>query len=118
MKAMSTSQAPKGNEWMPAISRSLTATGSTQGTALAIVAGMDLSIFTTVALNTGAIMPAAGISPGEEYQIANHGANALSVYPALGGTMGTAATNAAYSLAAGKTGLFTYVGAGAWTTNP
>lgn len=118
MKAMATQASPKGNEWMPNVVQNLTATGSTQGTALAIPAGQDMSIFVTVAASTGAVLPATGVSVGEEYQIANHGANALSVYPPLGGAMGTAGTNAAYSLAAGKTGLFTYVGNLHWTTNP
>jgi hypothetical protein len=112
------SACPVGNEWLPVIKGALTAAGNSQGTALVIPSGQDLSVFTTVAASTGAILPASGVSPGEEYVIANHGANALSVYPAVGGTMGTASANAAYSLAAGKTGYFLYVGSLAWTTNP
>lgn len=118
MKGMANPQGPKGNEWLPNVVSGLTAAGSTQGTATAIPAGQDESVFTTVAASTGCIFPASGVGVGEEYVIANHGGNALSVYPPSGGKMGTGATNAAYSLAAGKTGYFTYVGQLQWTTNP
>lgn len=118
MKGMNNTQAPKGNEWLPSVAQNLTAAGSTQGTATVIPSGQDESIFTTVAASTGCILPGVGVGVGEEYVVANHGANALAVYPATGGKMGTAATNAAYSLAAGKTGYFTYVGQGQWTVNP
>lgn len=118
MKGMANSQAPKGNEWLPTVVNNLTAAGSTQGGATAIPPGQDESIFTTVASSTGCSLPGSGLGIGEEYVIANHGANALSVYPATGGYVGTAAQNAAYSLAAGKTGYFTYVGSGHWTANP
>lgn len=112
--------APQGNEWIPNTgpNTSLTAAGNSQGTALAIPSGQDLSIFTTVAASTGCILPSAGVSTSEEYVVANHGANPLSVYPPVGGKMGTAATNTAYSLAAGKTGYFVSVGPLQWTTNP
>jgi hypothetical protein len=112
------SQAPKGNEWLVNMVNNLTALGSSQGTAYVIPAGQDGSIFTTVAASTGAILPGAGVAVGEEYVIANHGANALSVYPQTGGKMGTASANSAYSLAAGKTGYFMCVGQGNWTVNP
>ena len=110
MKGMSNTQAPKGGEWLPNVVTGLVGAGSSQGTALAIPSGQDESVFITVAASTGCIMPSSGVSLGEEYVVANHGANALSVYPATGGKMGTASTNGAYSLAAGKTGYFTYVG--------
>ncbi len=112
------STAPAGNEWLPNPANGLTATGNSQGTALAIPSGQDLSIFTTVAASTGCQLPSAGVAIGEEYVVANHGANALSVYPPNGSKMGTASANAAYSLTAGKTGYFVAVGGGNWTTNP
>jgi hypothetical protein len=118
MKGMANPQAPRGNEWLPTVVNNLTAAGSTQGTATAIPSGQDESIFTTVGSGQGCSLPGAGIAIGEEYVVANHGSNALAVYPATGGYMGTAAQNAAYSLAAGKTGYFTYVGQNHWTTNP
>ena len=76
-----------------------------------------MSVFTTVAASTGCILPAVAVSLGEEYEIANHGANPLLVYAPTGGKMGTAATNTAFA-AAGKTGYFLYVGLLQWTTNP
>lgn len=81
----------------------LTATGSTQGTALACPS--DNNVFTTVAASTGCVLPASP-APGDEIAVANLGANALSVYPATGGAIQTGATNAAFSVASGKTALF------------
>lgn len=118
MKGQAVSTAPAHNEWLPNVVNNLTAAGSTQGTATLIPLGQDCSIFTTVAASTGAQLPFAGVGIGEEYQVANHGANPLSVYPATGGKVGTAAVNTAYSLTAGKTGYFTYVGQNQWTANP
>lgn len=118
MRGQSVSQAPQHNEWLyNANPAALTATGSTQGTALAIPLGQDLSVFGTVAASTGCILP-TGIGRSEEYAIANHGANALSVYPPSGGTMGSASVNTAYSLAAGKTGYFICVGPNQFTVCP
>lgn len=110
--------APAGGEWLPKAGTGLTAAGTNQGTAYAIPSGQDFSVFTTVASGTGAILPSAGVGKSEEYVVANHGTNALAVYPPVGGTMGSASTNTAYSLAAGKTGYFLNVGPLQWTTNP
>lgn len=74
---------------------SLTATGSTQGTALALPA--DINKFTTVAASTGAIIPPA--NPGDSGTVFNGGANALSLYPPVGGKINGLSTNAAYSIA-------------------
>lgn len=74
----------------------LTATGSTQGTALPLPA--DICKFTTVAASTGAIIPAA--NPGDSGTVFNGGANALSLYPPTGGKINAVATNGAYSIAA------------------
>lgn len=78
------------------VANALTATGSTQGTALAL--GADLNRFTTVAASTGAILPA--MNPGDNMQVFNGGANALLVYPPVGGTINALAANAGYSVAA------------------
>ncbi len=110
--------APAGNEWVVSLVGNLTGAGtSSQANALAIALGQDGSLFTTVAANSGCRLP-AGVSVGEEYVIANHGTNALLVYPPSGGFMGTASQNAAYSLAAGKTGYFMAVGLLTFTVNP
>jgi hypothetical protein len=118
MKGLSVPTAPKGSEWLPTVVSGLTAAGSTQGTALAIPSGQDCSVLATVASSTGVILPATGVGLGEEYMVANHGANAVNVYPPVGGKLGNSSVNTAYSLAAGKTGYFTFVGLLSWTTNP
>lgn len=111
-------QGPSNNAWIVKPVNNLTAAGTTQGNAYVIPSGQDGSIFTTVGSGTGAILPANGVGIGEEYVIANHGVNALAVYPPSGGKMGTASANTAYSLSAGKTGYFMFVGQLQWTTNP
>lgn len=89
------------------VSNALTATGSTQGTALALPT--DFNVFTTVAASTGGLLPAAGVN----YQVAdtiivvNHGANALTIYPQVGGKIGVAAVNAGLSVPSGKMAWFT-----------
>jgi hypothetical protein len=115
---LKSSNAASLSEWISKPITGLTAAGSTQNTAYAIPSGQDESIFTTVAASTGARLPSNGVSPGEEYVVTNHGANALSVYPATGGQIGTLGTNAAYSLAAGKFALFRSLGGGAWSCCP
>lgn len=94
---------------------SLTATGSSQGTALAIPS--DFVVFTTVAASTGGILPASTgnvAQPGDTYIVVNHGANALSVYPPNGGKIANGSTNAAFSVAASKTAWFLSLGSGNW----
>jgi hypothetical protein len=118
MLRQTSSASPVGNEWMVSTKSGLTAAGSSQGTALVIPNGQDMSVFNTVAGSTGCILPAVGVSVGEEYVVANHGANTLSVYPPSGGKVGNASTNTAYSLTSGKTGYFVFVGSLQWTANP
>jgi hypothetical protein len=112
------SSGPVLNGWLPNVVNNLTAAGSTQGTAKLIPTGQDMSVFTTVASSTGCQLPLSGVGVGETYVIANHGANALNVYPAPGGYIGAGALNAAYSCAVGKAAHFIYVGTGHWTSNP
>lgn len=109
---------PHGNEWLVRVVNNLTALGTNQATAFIIPMTQDGSIFTTVGSGTGALLPANGVGLGEEYVIANHGVNALLVYPPSGGKVGNGSTNAAYSLGAGKTGYFMYVGQLNYTANP
>jgi hypothetical protein len=82
------------------LTNSLTAAGSTQGTALAMPS--DYLVFTTVAASTGTILPANCVS-GDWYTVVNHGANALLVYPPTGGKIANGSTNAGLSVGAGKT---------------
>jgi hypothetical protein len=77
------------------VGNTLTATGATQATALALP--NDVNRFTTVAAGTGTILPA--MNPGDSVIIRNGGANALLVYPPVGGLINALATNAGYSVA-------------------
>lgn len=77
------------------VANNLTATGSTQGTALPLPA--TINRFTTVAASAGTILPL--MNPGDYVSIYNAGANALSVYPPVGGTINQASANTPYSLA-------------------
>jgi hypothetical protein len=84
------------------IATGLSAAGTNQATATAIT--KTLSEFTTVAASTGGRLPTP--EPGEFFFVANKGANALSVYPATGGTINSLAANAALSMATDTRRLF------------
>jgi hypothetical protein len=84
------------------LANSLTATGNSQGTALAL--GSDFNVFTTVAASTGCILPTG--SAADWYTVVNHGSNTLSVYPPVGGKIANGSTNAAFSVGANKTAQF------------
>jgi len=94
---------------------SQTATGSNQTTAFAITS--STTEFTTVAASTGAILPVLRVTANDALYIVNNGANTLSVYPPVGFKIGTGATNAAVSIAAGKAGEFVARGDGNYFAN-
>lgn len=73
----------------------LTALGTTQANALALPA--DVNYFTTVGAGTGTVIPA--MNPGDSVNLYNKGANALLVYPPVGGVINGLGTNAGYSVA-------------------
>jgi hypothetical protein len=83
----------------------LVAAGSTQGTALALVASNN--VIATAALSTGVILPA--VQAGEEVWVYNAGANTVNVYPPLGAAINSGATNAAFTLATTVSGQFKFV---------
>lgn len=95
----------------------LTAVGNSQGTALALPS--DFNVISSAAASTGAILPVTGVN----YQLAdtiiviNHGANAITVYPPTGGTIGTAAANTGLSVPVGKTAWFLIVGTNAYAAS-
>lgn len=84
------------------VANNLTAAGSTQGTALKLSAANN--IITTTAASTGVQLPA--MNTGDCVEVANLGANSLSVYPVTGGAIQTGAANAAFAVGAGKTAMF------------
>jgi hypothetical protein len=73
----------------------LTATGTTQANAFALA--NDVVKFTTVAAGSGIILPTS--NGGDCGSIFNGGANALLIYPPVGGQINNLAVNTAYSLA-------------------
>lgn len=81
----------------------LTAVGTTQANALQLSAANN--VVTTAAASTGVRLPA--MSVGDAVEVANLGANALLVYPPVGGTIQGGAANAGFSVPAGKTAVFT-----------
>jgi hypothetical protein len=84
---------------------SVTATGATQATAA--VAFGDSCIVTTAAAGTGVILGGPSFTSGDEVKVTNLGANALLVYPPLGGQINALAINAGFSVAIGKVAEFT-----------
>lgn len=83
----------------------------------------DVSVFTTVAANSGARLPAQNAASmsalaGDIYVVVNGQAtNALLVYPPVGGNFITVATNTAVSLPAGKTADFYCLGNNVWASS-
>ena len=78
----------------------LAGAGTTQADATPITACN--SVFDTAAASTGARLP-ANCSVGDELEVVNLGANALLVYPPVGGKVNALADDAGFSVAAGKT---------------
>jgi hypothetical protein len=77
----------------------VTATGNNAATAYPI--GFVNTNVTTTAASTGVILPTGGF--GDELYVYNNGANALTVYPPVGGTVNGAAS---VSIAAGGWSIF------------
>lgn len=92
----------------------LTALGSTQGTALAIMD--DYNFFTTVAASTGGLLPSSW-AVTDDLIISNMGANALSIYPGVGGAINLLSVNAAFSIPSGKIAHFINSGTDTWVVN-
>lgn len=73
----------------------------TSSQANATVITSRFSVFSTVAANSGAILPERGV-----VFIVNSGANPLLVYPPVGGNINNGSTNASFSVTNGKTAMF------------
>jgi hypothetical protein len=78
---------------------SLSANGSTQGTATALT--KEINIVSTVSSGQGVILP-NGIQ-GLAITITNASANSLLVYPGIAGSINSLVANSAYTQAAGST---------------
>lgn len=94
--------------------------GGTSSQANATAVPSDVCVFTTVALNSGARLPASGPTSGQAGDViivANFGANPLLVYPATGGNISNAGVNAAVSIPVNKTADFYCLGANLWASS-
>lgn len=92
----------------------LTAIGSSQTTSFVLFLG-TFHQFSTVPPSTGAILPSGQLP--QTLSVANGGSNALLVYPPVGGTLNGGSLNAAYSLAAGATAIFSATDLLTWIAN-
>lgn len=90
----------------------ITATGTTQATAFAVLA--EMNYFSTVAASTGAILDSAK-GRGEVQAVYNGGANVLRVYPPTDGQINNLGTNAAMLLSPTTAVKFTRISATLWT---
>jgi len=84
----------------------ITATGSVQGDARGLTA--SVSQIATAAAGTGVVLPGQP-QVAAPITVINSGANAVLLYPPLGGKINALAVNAAYSLPAGSIAIATYV---------
>lgn len=116
-KASSDFRSPAGMAVLSRPIQNLTATGTNQATGFQIPLGQDVSIFSTVASGTAATLPTGSISSGEEYVVANHGANALLLYPPVGGSIAGLSANTATTVPANKAAYLMYIGANTWLCN-
>lgn len=85
------------------LATALTAAGSNQATALALTS--EVNVIGTAAASTGVALPAA-FDIGDEFVVVNGGANAITVYPFVGGYINALAQNAGVSVAAGASQTF------------
>lgn len=78
------------------LNNSVTAAGTTQGTATAITA--DVIYISTAAANSGVVLPNPPATGSRKIIVINKGASACNVYPASGHSLDALATNTAISL--------------------
>jgi hypothetical protein len=90
----STTALTVGTLYQDGTTDTITAAGTTQGTATALT--RSYNVVTTVAANTGVVFPTAAI--GTKIIVVNRGANTLRVYPATGARIDALAVNAFASI--------------------
>lgn len=85
----------------------LSTTATTQATATLL--SDEYNEFGTVGLSGAAVLPnesQMGLVPGDSIIVVNEGANALAVFPPVGGYIGAGAQNASVSVAVGASARF------------
>lgn len=92
------------------VAATVSAAGTTQGTATALVASKNL--VSTVAASSGVRLPLVEI--GDDVLIYNGGANALTVYPPTSGRINVASANTGISLATETAILITRMSSTRW----
>jgi len=97
------------------VATGLKALGKSQGTALHV--GAAVMVLEDVAAGSGVVLP-DNASPTDSYVIYNGGANAVNVYPPLGGFLNNLAANAPVILASTKAANFVCVEALKWIALP
>jgi hypothetical protein len=97
----------------PTVATGLTATGATSQANSFGLDNAEVAIFTTTAATTGCRLPAS-VSPGDVMVVANRGASALLIYPAVGHNINALAANASLSLAAGSKAMLVATSATNW----
>lgn len=95
---------------MSPIAAAVSAAGTNQATATVVTAG--ITVCTTVASGTGIALPPG--APGVGSWVFNAGANAVAVYPRLGGQINALGANTALSVAVGKAVWLMPVSATQW----
>lgn len=90
------------------------AAGATQGNATALPTTAQRIRVTVTASTEGVILPAA--ATGKQRTLFVPGTVGVKVYPPVGGTLDTAATNVAVLLAAGKGNIYEAISATQWKT--
>lgn len=82
----------------------ISAAGTTQATATALTT--DLNVLSTVTAASGVILPVGEV--GKSVTVRNDGANAVLVYPPVGGTINGFATNAGFTIGTKQAATFSY----------
>ena len=94
-------------------SATVSSSGTTQGTATVITTSFN--VVTTVAASSGVVLMTPA-KAGLLVRIVNKGANTLNVYPASGGTIDSAATNAPVTISVGMSAEYQASSTTQWIT--
>lgn len=88
------------------VATGISAAGSTQATATVLTS--DVSFISTATASTGVLLPVG--EPSKTMTVFNGGANTMSIYPPVGGTINGGSVNAAVTVATLKGADLVYAG--------
>lgn len=89
---------------------------NSQTLAVALTGEVNVIGTSSATASTGVRLP-AGVSAGDVVVVANQGASTTLVYPASGGKINALATNAGFSMAAGKVVALVAINGTDWVAN-